>query len=131
MKWSSAGKVEVEILDDEERGSAEGRLIIMAGQVVNVICTHKAEVRIHVKKLTQYLEKQAHDKHEQYCSMLFPKVSKLKGTVEIIVMNYNIICQLQINIYASWVCPHQITGPANGKLSGFSLQTAEIIHLYY
>lgn len=72
MKWSSAGKVEVEILDDEERGSAEGRLIIMAGQVVNVICTHKAEVRIHVKKLTRYLEKQAHDKQ----TVLLHAVSK-------------------------------------------------------
>lgn len=51
---------------------------MIPGRVVNVICTYKAEVRIHVKKLTQYLEKQAHDKHEQYCSMLFPKVSKLE-----------------------------------------------------
>lgn len=33
------------------RESVEGRLVVMVGSVVNVICQHKAEMGIHVKKL--------------------------------------------------------------------------------
>lgn len=43
------------------RGVGGREVRVMVGSV-DVICQHKAEMRIHVKKLTRYLEKQALDK---------------------------------------------------------------------
>lgn len=47
------------------RGVGRREVRVMVGSVVDVICQHKAEMRIHVKKLTQYLEKQALDKPDR------------------------------------------------------------------
>ena len=59
---------------------------MIVGSVVNVIYKHKAETRNHVKKQALYLEKQALNKRELYCTMRFPRVSKLNGTFEIILI---------------------------------------------
>lgn len=81
------------------RGVSGREVRVTVGSVVDVICQHEAEMRIHGKKLTQYLEKQALDKPEQDCSRLLPRVSKFKETLGMMIMSYNSICQLQTNWY--------------------------------
>lgn len=59
------------------RGSAEGGLIVMVGSAVNVICQHRAEMSSR-KEANAYLEKQVPTKQEQYCFVLFPRLSNLR-----------------------------------------------------